>query len=131
MKPNPYKFTISDDQLNELQNYTFASLYNKPVDTKQKIDDQLLAQIAVWVLGEEAISCNSICSKFHIGWNRAKGFLDRLQDMGLVGDIYAKLPRMVLPYSVSDIPQDTMDFLQDNDVLQEEIIQAISSRVNK
>ena len=131
LKRNPYKFTISTDQLNELQHYISASLYNRPVDTKQQIDDQLLAQIAVWTLGEETISCNSICSKFHIGWNRAKGFLDRLQDMGLIGDIYAKLPRTVLPYSVSDIPRDTMDFLQDNNFLQEEIIQAISNKINR
>lgn len=130
LKRNPYEFTLSTDQLNELQTYTSAGLY-RPVDTKQQIDDQLLAQIVVWVLGEEAISCNSICNKFHIGWNRAKRFLDKLQDMGLVGDIYAKLPRSVLPYSVSDIPQDTMDFLQSNNVLQKEIIQAISNRVNR
>lgn len=98
LKCNPYEFTLSTDQLNELQTYTSADLY-RSVDTKQQIDDQLLAQIVVWVLGEEAISCNSICSKFHIGWNRAKGFLDRLKEMGLVGDIYAKLPRTVLPYT--------------------------------
>lgn len=131
LKPNPYKFKISDVQSNDLQNCSCIDLHGRTVDSKQQVDDKLLAQIAVWALGEECISCNSICNKFHIGWNRSKGFLDRLQDMGVVGDVYAKLPRTVIPYSITDLPKDTMKFLQNNNILQEDVIQAINSRVNK
>ena len=54
--------------------------------------------------------------RFKFGWNRASRFIERLNDMGLVENLDAKLPRRVLPKSVDNISEDVVDFLLRNGV---------------
>jgi hypothetical protein len=75
----------------------------------------LLAKVCIWALGRETISCNSICDTFHVGWNRASKLLKRLFSFGIVGDMYEKLPRAILPVEFEDLSGEALDFLNDHD----------------
>ncbi|MBB5337398.1 FtsK/SpoIIIE domain-containing protein [Pectinatus brassicae] len=80
-------------------------------NTNNEIDDQLFANIIIWALNKNHISCNMICDTFHIGWKRATGFIDKLHKLQITGDIYAKLPRTVLPVCLEDLSSETINFL--------------------
>ncbi len=69
-----------------------------------------------------------ICDTFHIGWRRANGFLEKLNVLGITGDMYAKLPRAVLPRNVEDLSVETMDFLSKNGIPIDNIAAAIRNR---
>lgn len=97
-------------------------------NTTRNRDDALLARIIMWTLEHDLVSCNKIIETFNIGWRRANGFLERLCEFGIVGDIYKKLPREVLPISVEDISAETMDFLSKSGVAVNDITTAIQNR---
>ena len=69
-----------------------------------------------------------ICDTFHIGWRRANGFLEKLNVLGITGDMYAKLPRVVLPRNIDDISAETMAFLSRSGISTDDIATAIRNR---
>ena len=69
-----------------------------------------------------------ICNAFHIGWRRANGFLEKLKVLGILGDIYAKLPRAVLPDRLDELTPQTMSFLNNHGYTTEQIITAINAK---
>ena len=75
----------------------------------------MFAGVIAWALNQEQISINLISESFGIGWRRAKGFMSRLQDLGGVGELDAKLPRKVIIYFVEDLPQSVAKLLQKPD----------------
>lgn len=121
---NRYIFTIDEAEPQQMEPVLTA----KPLTVKQDIDDKLFTQVALWALGQTSISCNMITEAFNFGWRRANGFIKRLHDMGIVGDLDAKLPRQVLPQSVENIPGDTIKFLERNGVPADEIVAALEQR---
>jgi S-DNA-T family DNA segregation ATPase FtsK/SpoIIIE len=122
-----YKFTISDAVLFPKESETGEDPA-KPAITKQDIDEGLFAKIVMWSLRHEKVSCNLLKDDFSIGWNRGAEFLERLHRLGIAGDLYGKLPRVVLPVCLEDLPTETMSLLERNGYTSEHIQEAINSR---
>ena len=122
-----YGFVINEKDLNESEAAQSSSLIIS-TKTNDEIDTQLFTKIIIWALEHESISGNMICDTFHIGWRRANGFLEKLNVLGITGDMYAKLPRAVLPRNIEDISIETMDFLSKNGIPVNDIAAAIRNR---
>lgn len=118
------------DLLNDIKNgfviNDAALLKIDPVPKKQEINDKLLAEIIMWVLAHNSISCNLIKDTFRIGWKRAGEFLEKLYGFGIVGDIYAKLPRPDIPVDYVDLSDDIVSFLNKNGYSEDLIKNALS-----
>lgn len=103
--------------LDELQQ-TATGLMNDPVCNslikKKDAHDKLFAKVILWTLEHEEISCNMLIRTFNLGWNRANQFIERLYDLGIVGDLDAKLPRKVLSQSIDDVSEDVLELLTHN-----------------
>lgn len=89
----------------------------------------LFAKVVLWTLGQPFVSCNRICESFKIGWSKANNFLERMQDMGIVDGLDAKLPRTVLLNSVDELPEKVLDILQDVGIPFEDISSAMMNKV--
>lgn len=72
-----------------------------------------LADVMVWTLTLETVSASKIKEKFPMG-NRANDILDKLFEMGIISEKFAKQPRKVLIKSFSEIPDNVMGFLRKN-----------------
>jgi len=122
-----YGFVINEEDLTEAE---VTEEYSPIVHSKtnNEIDNQLFAKIIIWALEHESISGNMICDTFHIGWRRANGFLEKLNMLGITGDMYAKLPRAVLPRNIEDISVETMDFISKISISIDDLATAIQNR---
>lgn len=115
-----YGFTITNEVLEqkaaEIQNEQryFLPISNR-CQTIESVNDKIFAGVVAWALNQEQISINLISESFGIGWRRAKGFMARLQDLGIVGELDSKLPRKVILHSVEDLPQSVARLLQKPD----------------
>lgn len=76
-----------------------------------------LMEIVIWSLQQSEISGNQLTQNFQIGWNTAKNFMIKLEDLGIIGELEAKLPRKVC----IEIPEKTLDFLKSNGYSDEQI----------
>jgi S-DNA-T family DNA segregation ATPase FtsK/SpoIIIE len=123
-----YKFTISDADLLPKESETGEDQMGKLTMTRQDIDERLFAEIVIWSLGREQISCNLICKTFRIGWNKANDFLKRLHNLHIVGDMYEKLPRVVLPVCLEDLPTETVTLLERFGYTSEHIEKALNAK---
>ncbi|WIW71457.1 FtsK/SpoIIIE domain-containing protein [Anaerosinus gibii] len=133
MKPFPnqsfeHMFVISEMDSQQSDSVEKDDLNSKSVITKKDANDKLFAQIVIWSLERESISHNMICEVFHIGWKRAKEFLNKLHNLEIAGDMYEKLPRAILPESVEDISLETIDFLSKIGVSVDDVAAAIQKR---
>jgi S-DNA-T family DNA segregation ATPase FtsK/SpoIIIE len=117
-------FTISNEDLLEIEP-KFDLQIDPPIN-KREVDDKLLAKIIIWVLAHNSISCNLIKDTFRIGWKRADEFLEKLYGFGIVGNIYAKLPRSVIPVDYVDLSDDIVSFLNKHGYSEEVIKNALS-----
>lgn len=125
---NPYKFVIDDETLQQTEIDTDNAFGVNTATTTQNDKDELLAQIIVWALERETISCNQICDIFGLGWKRASGYLQRLRNLGIVGDLDAKLPRAVLPVDIGDFSIDTISLLERNGYATSEIKEVLDAK---
>lgn len=120
---------LNETDLQKMRTKTGDDRINNPMpNTKQNSDDTLLARIVLWTLEHDQISGNKIIETFSIGWTRAKRLLEKLHEFGIVGDVYEKLPRAVLPISFGDIHADVRAFLAANGVSVDDIATAIQKR---
>lgn len=127
-RSNEHMFMISEMDLQQAKSEKDNALTNKLVIGKQDIDNKLFAQIVIWALERETISCNMVCDTFHIGWKRANTFLNKLHNLEITGDIYEKRPRTILPRCVDDIPVEMMNLLSKNNIFIDDIAAAIQNR---
>lgn len=88
----------------------------------------LFAKVILWTLGQSSVSCNRLCESFKIGWSKANSFLGRMQEMGIVEELDAKLPRAVLLSSVDEVPEKVMEILQNNRISIEDISSAMAGK---
>lgn len=95
---------------------------------KRNADDKKFAKVVLWVLGQDSISCNMIQKVFKLGWNRANGFIERLNSMGVVDDLDTKLPRSVIPQYIEEVPEAVMEILLHNGISLKEISDVINRR---
>lgn len=122
-----YGFVINKEDLSAAK---VTEEYPPIVHSKSnnEIDNQLFAKIVIWALENESVSGNMICDTFHLGWKRANGFLEKLRELGIAGDMYAKLPRAILPRAIEDIPIETLGFLSKSGISTEDVAAAIQKR---
>ena len=123
-----YDFAITESDLQRVKTDAMdvpIGIITKP---KRDIDGELFAKIIIWALGRRTISCNLAMETFGIGWNRAKDFLDRLFDLEIAGDFFAKLPRAVLPTRYEDLSDDALNILELNGYTIEHIREALDFR---
>lgn len=95
---------------------------------KASADTMLFSKIALWTLGRDNISCNMLLDNFNIGWRRANGFLECLNEYGVVDALDAKLPRKVLPQSVEDVPKKIIEILIGAGYSLEDVADAIKNK---
>lgn len=122
-------FTISEADLQRIESNMMSMPNEHSLTKKQNMDDKLFAEVILWTIGQNSISCNTIMKIFGLGWNRASRFIDKLNYLGIVDALDAKLPRMVLPQSLDDIPTEVMEFLESNGFSTKVIAEVISDRV--
>lgn len=121
-------FSIDEADQQQTEPILEDNLFGKSLTTKQDIDDRLFAKVALWTLGQTSISCNMITEIFGFGWRRANGFIKKLHDMGIVGDLDAKLPRQVIPISLEELPVEVMELLLKNGVSNDTILNALCNK---
>ena len=107
-----YKFTLDGGNFGKPAPCTSA---DTPVLTEQEIEDRLFAKIILWTLDHETVSALQLKTTFNMGWPRANVFLDRLHELGIVGDPHGKLPRKVLVACIEDLTEDVISFLDSHE----------------
>lgn len=124
------KFVIKEEELSKEKSGFGDSLIDKSIIRKVhvNIEDKLFAEIMLWTLKQDTISCNMLMAKFNLGWNRANRFIERLCDLDIVSDLDAKLPRKILPQSVGELSDDTICFLKHSGFSVEDVSAAIEDR---
>ena len=89
----------------------------------------LFAKVILWTLGQTSVSCNRLCESFKIGWTKANSFLGRMQELGIVDGLDAKLPRAVLLNSAEELPEKVVGILQDVGISFEDISSTMVAKV--
>lgn len=125
---NKYRIKFLDDSSRDLGNDLVVNLIADSNHSKQDAGERVLAQIVIWALGQNEVSCNAIMKTFGYGWNRARNFIQKLYEFGIVGELDAKLPRKVILQSVDEIPENVMKLLINNSISAEIISNIIGNR---
>lgn len=125
-----YKLKLSDKSSRDLGNDLAVDLDVDLNHSKQDADRRMFAQIVLWALGQNEISCNAVMKAFGYGWNRASHFIDRLCEVGIVGELDAKLPRKVIPQTVDEMSDKIKDFLQSCGYSGDMVAETIRNRDN-
>lgn len=124
------KFTIPAEilQAPDVGDGPSADALTVPVKAKSSVEDQTFANVLLWALGQGSISVNTAMEQFHLGWNKANKLVKRLEELGVVGELDAKLPRSVVPTEIDDLPAEMLEFLQRNGITSEAVCQALATR---
>lgn len=105
-----------------------ADTLSVPVKAKLSVEDQTFANVLLWSLSHDTISISAIQDQFQMGWNKANRLVKRLEELGVVGEPFAKLPRSVVPTEISDLPMEMREFLEHNGITGETVCQALATR---
>ena len=123
-----YRIKFSENSSRDLGNELAANRIADSKPSKQDADRRMFAQIMIWALGQNEISCNAVMKAFGYGWNRASDFIDRLYAVGIVGELDAKLPRKVIPQTVDEMSDKIKQFLQNCGYSEDMLAEAIRNR---
>lgn len=123
-----YRIKLSDNSSKDLGNNMAVNRIADSKPSKQDTDRRMFAQIMIWALGQNEISCNAVMKAFGYGWNRASDFIDRLYAVGIVGELDAKLPRKVIPQTVDEMSDKIKQFLQNCGYSEDMLAEAIRNR---
>jgi hypothetical protein len=74
-------------------------------------DNKRFAKIMMWVLKHNKVSVNALVKPFKMNWNTANGFIERLHNLRIIGDIDGNF-RNVIPNKFEDLPPDIVKFLE-------------------
>lgn len=97
----------------------------------QDTNEEMLAKIIIWLLGQDKISNKQIKDHFEMGYDRAKVFLSKLESSNLVTNQRkgTKLSRTVIPKSMDDIPVNIMELLVGCGYTKDDVKNALSRRI--
>ena len=97
----------------------------------QDTHEEMLMQIIMWLFGQDKISNKQIKDHFEMGYDRANVFLNELESFGLITEPKrgTKLPRIVIPKSMDDIPAKVMEILVRGGYTQDDVKNALNQRV--
>lgn len=118
------KFILSDSDV------TLSPVWSAGAQDSQKPkqnNENELANIILWALGQDDIAADRIKKRFHMS-HRAYDIINRLNDMGIIADKFANQPRAVLPINVEDVPTEVMELLTKHGISAEDVTAAIASR---
>lgn len=125
---NHVKFIIDNSKSDLINTEVTENQSVNPLAQKRKnVHGKFFAEVILWVLRQDEISCNMLMKEFSMGWNRASQLIGKLYDLGIVGDLDAKLPRKVLPQSVEDLSSETIYCLEQHGFDMEHIKSALSN----
>lgn len=137
IKQHPYnprdfdlKFTIPQEVLKADGTERGGVEALTPIVAKPPVEDQVFAKVLAWALGQNNISVNATQGEFHMGWSKANELVKRLESLGIVDKLDAKLPRHVVPTEIRDLPSEMLDFLDRNGISEDEVHQAFAARDN-
>lgn len=99
-----------------------------PVASKPSGEEQLLARVVLWAIGQNSVSVNALMKTFHIGNSKACRMIEKIEKLGVVAQLETKLPRRVVLDKFGDIPDDMLEFLQRNGISREAVVQAFATR---
>ena len=104
--------------------------------SSNKINDEKerkFVKVVLWVLSQTTVSINSIqhAPSVSVGNIYAKDYFDKLQSLGVIGDIAERGRRKVLPQSIEEISGDLKDILFHYNISDDEIMDAINKRVKQ
>lgn len=108
-----YKFMVSAAVANHENESIHSNMYHARATTVNKsIQDKNkeLADVIEWALTQTEVSVLQIQKQFRIG-NRASQIMEKLFELGIVGDKFAKLPRTVIPNSKADLSPEVIALL--------------------
>lgn len=122
-KDEGFSLKIPDDQTGPTgissENFSCSVVRKGPSQ-----EDQLWARIIMWTLGHDLISVNMLMTTFHLGWNKAEKFVQRLEKLGIIDVLEGKLPREVIPSSFKDFPDELVKFLESTGYTKDDVITA-------
>jgi len=87
-----------------------------------------LAGIIIWTLKHAKISVHQLQKKFHRNNEKCKGFMDILEQFGIVSAQFAKQPRTVIPEYVEDLTEEVLQILEYGGFSMEQIENVFDSR---
>ena len=120
-----YKFDVNEAAMQEALPGPLNAISTKQSTAKQDADNALFAQIALWAMEQDVISCNMLSEIFNIGWRRANRYINCLYRFGIVESLDAKLPRKILPQSFENIPEELMEIFRKSGISDEEVFSVI------
>jgi DNA segregation ATPase FtsK/SpoIIIE-like protein len=97
-------------------------------NSKKIKEEKELAKIAIWTLGRETVSAVQIQKKFKKGSTVADEIIEKLRKLGIVGALFAKQPRKVIPVCFEDLLPETVAFLEHYGYPKEIIVEAFAAR---
>ena len=131
-----YGFLIFGEELDkkkeDADGYTMKFVSGE--GSSNKINDEKerkFVKVVLWVLSQTTVSINSIqhAPSVSVGNIYAKDYFDKLQSLGVIGDIAERGRRKVLPQSIEEISGDLKGILSRHDISDDEIMCAISKRI--
>ena len=123
-----YGFVITESDMEGIESDTHDTPIIVPVKRKQSTEDSLFPEVFMWALTCDSISNNMICDNFGIGFRRANGLLERLQQLEVAGSLYAKLARPILPVCLDDLSPDVITLMNEYGYTTDDISNAIHSK---
>lgn len=131
-QPSEYnnKFIVPDNILQTADPRYYSANSLIPIPPKPPADDRTFAKMLTWALSQNDVSVNAFQGEFHMGWGRANKLVKRLEELGIVDELDAKLPRHVVPTEIRDLPSEMLDFLDRNGISEDEVRQAFAARDN-
>jgi DNA segregation ATPase FtsK/SpoIIIE-like protein len=104
--------------------FTTATVVNEK-DAAEK----LFAEVLMWTLGRNLVSGNLIDTTFETGERDGRRIIDKLNQIGIVGEQVSTKRRTVLPSNIEDLTEDAISFLEQHGYLTDDIVSAFNSRV--
>ncbi|MDL2232131.1 hypothetical protein LJC63_00940 [Ruminococcaceae bacterium OttesenSCG-928-L11] len=123
------KFTLDERELPDLYDNAGMTFVGQAPDSQTQ-DNKELCRIILWTLERDSVAAMNIKQTFSMG-NRANNILEQLTRLGIVDDKDANKPRKVLPQSIDDLSNKTMNLLINNGVSMAEIEDAVREKLGR
>lgn len=122
------KFTIAEDVLRTVGTGNCGVDMLTKIAPKPSVEDKIFADVILWALSQNSISVNRLQSSFHMGWTKASRVVEKLEELGVVERVDAKLARSVIPTVLDDIPAGMKAFLQQNGISENDVGRVFNAR---
>jgi S-DNA-T family DNA segregation ATPase FtsK/SpoIIIE len=119
------KFMIPE--MNQSEPLILADGIIGEIQPKCDPDKKELADIIMWVLGQDEISAEKVKGKFTMG-NRANEIMDKLFSLGIITEKLAKQPRKVRIFEYDNLTKEILELLEYGNYTTEQIQKVFTIR---